>query len=82
VLHGIDVSKGRRQFATRDVDFFLGRNYLVTVHDGESRSIGRLRELCDQHDAILSRGPGGAAAPHRRHDGGQLSSAIEALEAV
>lgn len=56
VLHGIDLTKGRGQFATRDVDFFLGRNYLVTVHDGESRTIGRLRELCDRHERILSEG--------------------------
>ena len=56
VLHGIDLTKGRAQFATRDVDFFLGRNYLVTVHDGESRSIVRLRELCDRHERILSEG--------------------------
>jgi magnesium transporter len=56
VLHGIDLAKGRTQFSTRDVDFFLGRNYLVTVHDGESQSIGRLRELCDQHERILSEG--------------------------
>jgi len=57
VLHGIDVSKGKTQFATRDVDFFLGRNYLVTIHDGDSRSIGHLRELCDQHERILGEGP-------------------------
>jgi magnesium transporter len=57
VLHGIDLTKGKTQIATRDVDFFLGRNYVVTVHDGESRSIGRLRELCDQHERILSEGP-------------------------
>lgn len=57
VLHGIDLARGRTQFATRDVDFFLGRNYLVTVHDGQSRSIGRLRELCDQHERILREGP-------------------------
>ena len=57
VLHGIDLHKGRTQLATRDVDFFLGRNYLVTIHDGQSRSIGRLRELCDQHERILSQGP-------------------------
>ena len=56
VLHGIDLTKGRAQFATRDVDFFLGRNYLVSVHDGQSRSIGRLRELCDRHERILSEG--------------------------
>ena len=57
VLHGIDLNKSRSQFATRDVDFFLGRNYLVTVHDGESRSVGHMRELCDRHERILSEGP-------------------------
>ena len=36
VLHGIDVEAGQHAFATRDVDFFLGPNYLVTIHDGRS----------------------------------------------
>ena len=36
--------KGEQGFATHDVDFFLGRNYLVTVHDGHSRSIDELRD--------------------------------------
>ena len=48
VLHGIDVQKSGDRVATRDIDFFLGPNYLVTVHDGHSRSITRLRELCDR----------------------------------
>jgi magnesium transporter len=80
VLHGIDLSKGRGQLATRDVDFFLGRNYLVTVHDGQSRSIGRLREMCDQHERILSEGP--VALLHRIVDGmvDNYRPAIEELE--
>ena len=57
VLHGIDLGKGKSQVGTRDVDFFLGRNYLVSVHDGQSRSIARIQELCDQHERILSEGP-------------------------
>ena len=44
VLHGIDAKPQHTQFATRDVDFFVGRNYLVTVHDGDSRSITAIRE--------------------------------------
>jgi magnesium transporter len=59
VLHGIDVKKGGHYFATRDVDFFLGPNYLVTVHDGQSRSIARLRDVCDRHDHVLQEGPVG-----------------------
>jgi len=57
VLHGIDTKPQRNQFATRDVDFFLGRNYLVTVHDGQSRSVERMREMCSRHEHILREGP-------------------------
>lgn len=80
VLHGIDLTKGRTQFATRDVDFFVGRNYLVTVHDGQSRSIGRLRELCDRHERILSEGAVGLL--HRIVDTmvGHYRPAIEGFE--
>jgi magnesium transporter len=63
ILHGIDFDHGEREFATRDVDFFLGRNYLVTVHDGHSRSIAKLRMICDQHEHVLAEGP--AAVMHR-----------------
>jgi magnesium transporter len=57
VLHGIDVRKGQTHFATRDVDFFLGRNYLVTVHDGQSRTLDKMREVCQQYSRLLEEGP-------------------------
>ena len=57
VLHGIDAEPQHTQFATRDVDFFLGRNYLVTVHDGDSRSINAIREVCNRHEHVLKEGP-------------------------
>jgi magnesium transporter len=57
VLHGIDSKEGVRGFSTRDVDFFLGKNFLVTVHDGNSRSIQRLREACAQYEHLLAEGP-------------------------
>jgi magnesium transporter len=63
VLHGIDAKPQDTQFTTRDVDFFLGRNYLVTVHDGDSRSINTIREMCTRHDHILKEGP--VALMHR-----------------
>jgi magnesium transporter len=59
VLHGIDFARGQTQFATHDIDFFLGRNYLVTVHDGNSRSIARLRQVCDRHERAMTEGPVG-----------------------
>jgi magnesium transporter len=63
VLHGIHAEPQHTQFATRDVDFFLGRNYLVTVHDGDSHSINTIREMCHRHEHILKEGP--VALMHR-----------------
>jgi magnesium transporter len=63
ILHGIDFRVQEHWFATLDVDFFLGDNYLVTVHDGQSRSIQKLKEVCQQHARILEEGP--VALMHR-----------------
>ena len=63
ILHGIDYQQDEHWFATRDVDFFLGANYLVTVHDGRSRSIAAVRALCDRHERALAEGP--VALMHR-----------------
>ena len=57
ILHGIDFKEQEHWFGTHDVDFFLGRNYLVTIHDGRSRSIAKLKGMCDQHEHILAEGP-------------------------
>ena len=80
VLHGIDLQKRHSHLATRDVDFFLGRNYLVTVHDGGSSSIARMRELCERHERALSEGPVGLL--HRIVDAmvDHYRPGIEALE--
>ena len=63
VLHGIDFKAAKHQFASRDIDFFLGPNYLVTVHDGDSRSISKLRDVCQKHGHVLREGP--VALMHR-----------------
>src|SRR5690606_22323105 len=63
ILHGIDFEASRHHFATHDTDFFLGRNFLVTVHDGTSRSIGHLHRVCERNARVLEEGP--AALMHR-----------------
>ena len=81
VLHGIDIESGEHAFATRDIDFFLGPNYLVTVHDGQSRSIAEVRDVCGRHERILAEGP--VALIHRIVDAmvGHYRPAVEAIEA-
>jgi magnesium transporter len=57
VLHGINFQKIGACFATHDVDFFLGPTYLVTIHDGTSRSIGELRDHCPRNNNLMNEGP-------------------------
>ena len=58
ILHGIDFSASEHCFRTQDIDFFLGSQYLVTVHPGVSRSIGKVGGVCARDDRILAEGPG------------------------
>jgi magnesium transporter len=80
ILHGIAFQEHEHRFSTRDVDFFVGRNYLVTVHDGHSRSIERLLAVCNQHAQFLAEGP--VALLHRIVDSmvDNYRPEIEALE--
>ena len=58
ILHGIDFRASEHCFSTKDVDFFLGAQYLVTVHGGVSRSIDKVSEVCTKDERILGEGPG------------------------
>jgi magnesium transporter len=59
VLHGIESNVAAHCFDTHDVDFFLGPTYLLTVHDGDSRSIGELRDHATRNPKISAEGPVG-----------------------
>ena len=59
VLHGIHLKRDQHHFASHDVDFFVGRNFLVTIHDGSSRSIAKMRSVCDRNTRVLGEGPVG-----------------------
>jgi magnesium transporter len=66
ILHGIEAGKRNQGFLTRDVDFFLGRNFLITVHQAPSRSIDALWRLCVRHPLVMAEGAG--ALLHRLVD--------------
>jgi magnesium transporter len=57
ILHGIAFQMEESEFSTHDVDFFIGPNYLVTVHNGRSRSIAELQESAVRNPKILGEGP-------------------------
>jgi magnesium transporter len=66
ILHAI-VPGESRGFVTQDIDFFLGRNYLVTVHHEPSRSIDQQQLICARHEGVLAEGP--PSLLHRIVDG-------------
>lgn len=57
VLHGINFQAAEHTFETHETDFFLGPSYLVTIHDGQRRSIVHTAELCGRTGHILAEGP-------------------------
>lgn len=57
VLHGINFQAAEHTFETNETDFFVGPNFLVTIHDGQRRSIAHIAELCTRADHVLSEGP-------------------------
>jgi magnesium transporter len=58
IVHGIRFDAPTDQFITRELDIFLGRNYLITHHKGPMRSISTLREMCNKN--LVSSFPRGA----------------------
>ncbi|HZA36473.1 MAG TPA: magnesium transporter CorA family protein [Vicinamibacterales bacterium] len=87
ILHGIDFRAAQHRFATHDTDFFLGPTYLVTVHDGQTRTIKEMHEICQRNGHILSEGP--VALMHRiidlmvdhyRPEVDKLESRLDTLE--
>jgi magnesium transporter len=56
VLHGINFKPESDEFDTHDTDFFLTREFLVTVHDGKRRSIEQICKLCLENDLVLREG--------------------------
>lgn len=56
ILHRLDTARGRERFVTHDVDFFLGANYVVTVHGGAVPSVDRVHELCARQAHVMAEG--------------------------
>ncbi len=87
ILHGIDIQASAHAVTTHDTDFFVGANYLVSVHDGTSRTIAGMRELCPRNDRILAEGSAAllhrivdAMVDHYRPEIDKLQDRIDGLE--
>lgn len=88
ILHGIAFHDEGEDFQTQDVDFFIGHNYLVTVHNGRSRSIVELQENAVRNPKVMAEGPVGlfhriidTMVDHYRPEVEKLEDRLDSLEA-
>ena len=88
VLHGINFHADEHKFDTTETDFFLAPSFLVTVHDGQRRSIDHVRDLCGRTDHILAEGSVAlfhrildTMVDHYRPEVDELEERLDAIEA-
>ena len=57
VIHAVDYSRTDGVFATSELNFFLGKNFLVTYHELPLRSIQTTSERCLKSTVHIARAP-------------------------
>jgi magnesium transporter len=57
VIHAVDYSRKDGVFATRELNFFLGKNFLVTYHTGPLRSVSLIEDNAVKSTVHIARAP-------------------------
>lgn len=57
VIHAVDYSRKDGVFATSELNFFLGKNFLVTYHEGPLRSVSLVEERAVKSTMHIARAP-------------------------
>ena len=57
VIHAVDYDRKDGAFGTSELDFFLGKNYLVTYHTGPLRSVAVTEERAIKGTMHIARAP-------------------------
>jgi magnesium transporter len=87
VIHAVDYNRKDGGFATSELNFFLGKNFLVTYHDCPIRNVAQVEESAEKGTMPVARAPDRVA--HTLLDSivenykpalDELSLAIEELE--
>ena len=57
VIHAVDYSRKDGVFATSELDFFLGKNFLVTYHEVPLKSVSFTEDVCVKATTHVARAP-------------------------
>lgn len=57
VLHAPDFKKGADKIKTTEIDFFLGKNYVVSYHEQPLKAVNAIQEKCERApESVMSKG--------------------------
>jgi len=57
VIHAVEYNRKNGKFATNELDFFLGKNFLVTYHENPLRSVLFVEDRCMKGAMQIARAP-------------------------
>ncbi len=57
VIHAVDYSRADGVFATNELNFFLGKNFLVTYHVRPIKGLSQVAERCLRSNVHIARAP-------------------------
>ncbi|MGV3773983.1 MAG: magnesium/cobalt transporter CorA [Verrucomicrobiales bacterium] len=57
VIHAVDYSRRDGVFATSELNFFLGKNFLITYHDTPLKSVQQTADRCLRSTVHIARAP-------------------------
>jgi magnesium transporter len=57
VIHAVDYSRQDGLFATSELDFFLGKNFLVTYHEKPLKNVMQVEDRCVHGTMQIARAP-------------------------
>jgi magnesium transporter len=57
IMHGVTANTTSEHFSTIELDFFLGKNYVLTYHHDEFRSINIVKQKVRSSPVVSQRGP-------------------------
>jgi magnesium transporter len=79
VIHAVDYSRKDGVFATSELNFFLGKNFLVTCHEVPLRSVSMTEERAIKGTMHIARAPDRAAYNLLDHIAENYKPALEEL---
>ena len=58
IVHNVTIDETMQHLATTELNLYIGRNYVVSVHRYPVRAVSEVRRRAEKHALVLEHGPG------------------------